>query len=73
MNKPINTKFLIGMSIKQAQDYLDMEYRLGNMPYMKLRTIWKNGDPLVITTDKNDFRINIWNWYGQIINIDGIY
>jgi len=66
-------KELLGMSYRQALDYLEFEYRLGKIPYMKLRTIWKNGSYLVITSDKSDYRINIWVWYDQIINIDGIY
>ncbi len=73
MNKLTNMKRLSGMSSRQAQDYLDMEYRLGNIPYMKVRVVWKNGDPLVITADKSNFRVNVWVWYDEIINIDGIY
>jgi len=66
-------KQLLSMSTRQAQDYLDMEYRLGNMPYTKVRVVWKNGSPLVITSDKSNYRVNVWIWYDQIINIDGIY
>lgn len=66
-------KQLLSMSTRQAQDYLDMEYRLGNIPYTKVRVVWKNGSPLVINSDKNNYRVNVWIWYDQIINIDGIY
>ena len=71
---PVNYyKNIIGMSFRQAQDYLDFEYRQGNIPSMNLRLVWKNGDYLVITADYRTDRINVKLWYDAIIEVDGIY
>ena len=64
---------IVGMSFRQAQDYLDFEYRQGRAPNLQLRLIWKNGDYLVITTDYRTDRVNVKVWYDAITEVDGIY
>jgi hypothetical protein len=66
-------KELYGMSSRQAQDYLDMEYRMGRLPYYKIRVIWKNGEYLLINADQCRYRINVHVWYDEIVYIAGVY